>query len=75
MIEGADGTTITQINYDNGTVFTLDQSNTGEQKFVVPEGSFIYHAARRFALWEPNRDLNHSGGDIVKSIVVSSSDF
>ncbi|CAH7058690.1 Cadherin domain-containing protein [Vibrio chagasii] len=71
--EGADGTTITQINYDNGTVFTLDQSNTGEQKFVVAEGS-LYITLQGDVRFEPNRDLNHSGGDIVKSIVVSSSD-
>ena len=72
--EGADGTTITQINYDNGTVFTLDQSNMGEQKFVVAEGS-LYITLQGDVRFEPNRDLNHSGGDIVKSIVVSSSDF
>ncbi|CAH7094835.1 Cadherin domain-containing protein [Vibrio chagasii] len=71
--EGADGTTITQINYDNGTVFTLDQSITGEQKFVVAEGS-LYITLQGDVRFEPNRDLNHSGGDIVKSIVVSSSD-
>ncbi|WP_061032726.1 retention module-containing protein [Vibrio splendidus] len=71
--EGADGTTITQINYDNGTVFMLDQSNTGEQKFVVAEGS-LYITLQGDVRFEPNRDLNHSGGDIVKSIVVSSSD-
>ncbi|CAH7141326.1 Cadherin domain-containing protein [Vibrio chagasii] len=71
--EGADGTTITQINYDNGTVFTLDQSNTGEQKFVVAEGS-LYITLQGDVRFEPNRDLNHSSGDIVKSIVVSSSD-
>ncbi|KZX70017.1 hypothetical protein A3712_09650 [Vibrio sp. HI00D65] len=71
--EGADGTTITQINYD-GTVFTLDQSNAGEQKFVVAEGS-LYITLQGDVRFEPNRDLNHSGGDIVKSIVVSSSDF
>ncbi|NOH32501.1 retention module-containing protein [Vibrio chagasii] len=70
--EGADGTTITQINYD-GTVFTLDQSNTGEQKFVVAEGS-LYITLQGDVRFEPNRDLNHSGGDIVKSIVVSTSD-
>ncbi|MEZ8035281.1 retention module-containing protein [Vibrio crassostreae] len=71
--EGADGTTITQINYD-GTVFTLDQSNAGEQKFVVAEGS-LYITLQGDVRFEPNRDLNHSGGDIVKSIVVSSSDY
>ncbi|NOI38554.1 retention module-containing protein [Vibrio sp. 070316B] len=71
--EGADGTTITQINYDNGTVFTLDQSNTGEQKFVVAEGS-LYITLQGDVRFEPNRDLNHSNGDIVKSIVISSSD-
>ncbi|CAK1701617.1 Cadherin-like domain-containing protein [Vibrio crassostreae] len=72
-LEGADGTTITQINYD-GTVFTLDQSNAGEQKFVVAEGS-LYITLQGDVRFEPNRDLNHSGGDIVKSIVVSSSDY
>ncbi|WP_172379663.1 retention module-containing protein [Vibrio sp. Vb339] len=71
--EGADGTTITQINYD-GTVFTLDQSNAGEQKFVVAEGS-LYITLQGDVRFEPNRDLNHTGGDIVKSIVVSSSDY
>ncbi|MFV8461535.1 retention module-containing protein [Vibrio campbellii] len=71
--EGADGTTITQINYDNGTVFTLDQSNTGEQKFVVTEGS-LYVTLQGDVRFEPNRNLDHTSGDIVKSIVVTSSD-
>ncbi|MGI9874879.1 retention module-containing protein [Vibrio chagasii] len=71
--EGADGTTITQINYDNGTVFTLDQSNTGEQKFVVAEGS-LYVTLQGDVRFEPNRNLDHTSGDIVKSIVVTSSD-
>ncbi|TKE74672.1 hypothetical protein, partial [Vibrio sp. F12] len=53
-LEGADGTTITQINYDNGTVFTLDQSNTGEQKFVVAEGS-LYVTLQGDVRFEPNR--------------------
>ena len=48
--KGADGTTITQINYDNGTVFTLDQSDTGEQKFVVAEGSIISRCKAMCAL-------------------------
>ncbi|CAK1928202.1 T1SS-143 domain-containing protein [Vibrio crassostreae] len=72
-LEGADGTTITQINYDNGTVFTLDQSNTGEQKFVVAEGS-LYVTLQGDVRFEPNRNLDHTSGDIVKSIVVTSSD-
>ncbi|KAB0479107.1 retention module-containing protein [Vibrio chagasii] len=71
--EGADGTTITQINYDNGTVFTLDQNNTGEQKFVVAEGS-LYVTLQGDVRFEPNRNLDHTSGDIVKSIVVTSTD-
>ncbi|MFA0429250.1 retention module-containing protein [Vibrio sp. 10N.222.51.C5] len=71
--EGADGTTITQLTYDGGAVLTLDQSDTGEQKFDVPEGS-LYITLQGDVRFEPNRNLDHTGGDIVKSIVVTSSD-
>ncbi|NOI99613.1 retention module-containing protein [Vibrio kanaloae] len=71
--EGADGTTITQFTYDGGAVLTLDQSDTGEQKFDVAEGS-LYITLQGDVRFEPNRNLDHTGGDIVKSIVVTSSD-
>ena len=54
-------------------MFTLDQSNTGEQKFVVAEGS-LYVTLQGDVRFEPNRNLDHTSGDIVKSIVVTSSD-
>ncbi|MEZ9564333.1 retention module-containing protein [Vibrio artabrorum] len=71
--EGADGTTITQFTYDGGAVLTLDQSDTGEQKFDVAEGA-LYITLQGDVRFEPNRNLDHTGGDIVKSIVVTSSD-
>ena len=71
--EGADGTTITQFTYDGGAVLTLDQNDTGEQKFVVADGS-LYITLQGDIRFEPNRNLDHTGGDIVKSIVVTSSD-
>ncbi|QPK04435.1 retention module-containing protein [Vibrio kanaloae] len=71
--EGADGTTITQFTYDGGAVLTLDQSDTGEQKFDVAEGS-LYITLQGDVRFEPNHNLDHTGGDIVKSIVVTSSD-
>ncbi|OMO23099.1 retention module-containing protein [Vibrio lentus] len=72
--EGADGTTITQFTYDGGAVLTLDQNDAGEQKFVVADGS-LYITLQGNIRFEPNRNLDHTGGDIVKSIVVTSSDF
>ncbi|MEZ9549602.1 hypothetical protein, partial [Vibrio crassostreae] len=72
--EGADGATITQFTYDGGTVLTLDQNNTGEQKFVVAEGS-LYITIQGDVRFEPNRNLDHTSGDIVKQIEVTSSDF
>ncbi|MCZ8499338.1 hypothetical protein O9929_20650 [Vibrio lentus] len=39
--QSADGATITQFIYDNGSVITLDQNDTGEQKFVFAEGSLF----------------------------------
>ncbi|WP_019821907.1 retention module-containing protein [Vibrio splendidus] len=71
--EGADGTTITQFTYDGGAALTLDQSDTGEQKFDVAEGS-LYITLQGDVRFEPNRNLDHTSGDIVKSIVVTSSD-
>ncbi|MFA0097970.1 retention module-containing protein [Vibrio splendidus] len=71
--EGADGTTITQFTYDGGAALTLDQNDTGEQKFVVADGS-LYITLQGDIRFEPSRNLDHTGGDIVKSIVVTSSD-
>ncbi|MEZ8439037.1 retention module-containing protein [Vibrio splendidus] len=71
--EGADGTTITQFTYGGGAVLTLDQNDTGEQKFVVADGA-LYITLQGDIRFEPSRNLDHTGGDIVKSIVVTSSD-
>ena len=72
--EGADGTTITQFTYDGGAVLTLDQNDTGEQKFVVADGS-LFITLQGEVRFEPNRNLDHTlSEDIVKSIVVTSSD-
>ncbi|MFA0681905.1 cadherin-like domain-containing protein, partial [Vibrio splendidus] len=71
--EGADGTTITQFTYDGGAVLTLDQNDAGEQKFVVADGA-LYITLQGDIRFEPSRNLDHTGGDIVKSIVVTSSD-
>ncbi|WP_299689035.1 retention module-containing protein [uncultured Vibrio sp.] len=70
--QGADGATITQVTYD-GTVLTLDQTNDDEQAFTVTEGS-LFIKLNGDVRFEPARDLDHTGGDIVKSIVVASSD-
>ncbi|WP_135443267.1 retention module-containing protein [Vibrio tasmaniensis] len=72
--QSADGATITQITYDN-TVYTLNQGLTGEQLITVPEGK-LFVTLEGEIRFEPNRDLNHtSSEDIVKTIVVTSSDF
>ncbi|MEZ9159462.1 retention module-containing protein [Vibrio lentus] len=71
--EGADSTTITQFTYDGGAVLTLDQNDAGEQKFVVADGA-LYITLQGDIRFEPSRNLDHTGGDIVKSIVVTSSD-
>ncbi|MEZ9443540.1 retention module-containing protein [Vibrio sp. 10N.286.49.C3] len=72
--QSADGATITQITYDN-TVYTLNQGLTGEQLITVPEGK-LFVTLQGEVRFEPNRDLNHtSSEDIVKTIVVTSSDF
>ncbi|MFA0470496.1 retention module-containing protein, partial [Vibrio sp. 10N.222.51.E8] len=72
--QSADGATITQFTYD-GVVNTLDQSISGEQLFSFTEGK-LYITLEGEVRFEPNRDLDHSvSEDIVKSIVVTSSDF
>ncbi|WP_213865712.1 retention module-containing protein, partial [Vibrio crassostreae] len=72
--QSADGATITQFTYD-GVVNTLDQSISGEQQFSFTEGE-LYITLEGEVRFEPNRDLDHSvSEDIVKSIVVTSSDF
>ncbi|CAV18376.1 retention module-containing protein [Vibrio atlanticus] len=70
--QSADGTTITQFTYDNN-VYTLVQGTTGEQVFPVAEGK-LYITLEGDVRFEPNRNLNHSGGDIVKTITVTSED-
>ncbi|MCZ8487155.1 hypothetical protein O9992_01125 [Vibrio lentus] len=55
------------------TVLTLDKSdNTIEQGFVVADGS-LYITPAGDIRFEPSR-LDHTDGDIVKSIIVTSSD-
>ncbi|WP_133151699.1 retention module-containing protein, partial [Vibrio splendidus] len=72
--QSADGATITQFIYD-GVVNTLDQSISGEQQFSFTEGE-LFITLEGEMRFEPNRDLDHTTSeDIVKSIVVTSSDF
>ncbi|MCK6261748.1 retention module-containing protein [Vibrio sp. ZSDE26] len=69
----ADGTTITQFSYDSGDPIALNPAITGEQAFDVAEGT-LYITITGDVRFEPSRDLDHSAGDIVKSLVVTSSD-
>ncbi|MEZ8689380.1 retention module-containing protein, partial [Vibrio splendidus] len=72
--QSADGATITQFTYD-GQLRTLDQNDTGEQQFSFTEGE-LFITLEGEVRFEPNRDLDHTASeDIVKSIVVTSSDF
>ncbi|MEZ9258999.1 hypothetical protein AB4125_15615, partial [Vibrio splendidus] len=72
--QSADGATITQFTYD-GQLRTLDQNDTGEQQFSFTEGE-LFITLEGEVRFEPNRDLDHSvSEDIVKSIVVTSSDL
>ncbi|MEZ9451895.1 retention module-containing protein, partial [Vibrio splendidus] len=72
--QSADGATITQFTYD-GQLRTLDQNDTGEQQFSFTEGE-LFITLEGEVRFEPNRDLDHTvSEDIVKSIVVTSSDF
>ena len=68
----ADGSSVTQFTYD-GTVYTLDQTDSSEQEFIFTEGS-LFITTQGEVRFEPNRDLDHSAGDIVKNIVVTSID-
>ncbi|MEF1175076.1 hypothetical protein, partial [Vibrio sinaloensis] len=70
----ADGATITEFKFGDNPTQQLDQNVTGEQKFDYPEGS-LYITLDGEMRFEPNRDLDHSAGDIVKGIVVTSGDF
>ncbi|MEZ9416628.1 hypothetical protein AB4369_22695, partial [Vibrio sp. 10N.261.49.A5] len=73
-VQSADGATITQFVYD-GQLRTLVQSNTGEQRFDFTEGTLVI-TLQGDVRFEPNRDLVHTNNeDIVKTIVVTSSDF
>ncbi|MEZ8517073.1 retention module-containing protein, partial [Vibrio cyclitrophicus] len=72
--QSADGATITQFTYDGGTVITLDQNDNGEQQFSFTEGE-LFITIEGEVRFEPNRNLDHTvNEDIVKSIVVTSSD-
>ncbi|TKG02449.1 retention module-containing protein, partial [Vibrio sp. F13] len=71
--QSADGAVITQFTYDGGTAQTLDPTITGEQKFTFTEGD-VFVTIEGHVRFEPNRDLDHEDGDIVKSLVFTSSD-
>ncbi|MEZ9260579.1 hypothetical protein AB4125_23860, partial [Vibrio splendidus] len=65
--------TITQFTYD-GQVRTLDQTDNDEQQFSFTEGE-LFITLEGEVRFEPNRNLDHTASeDIVKSIVVTSSD-
>ncbi|MEZ9911082.1 hypothetical protein AB4371_21885, partial [Vibrio sp. 10N.261.51.A3] len=68
----ADGASVTQFTYD-GTAYSLDPNDATEQEFTFTEGS-LFITTQGEVRFEPNRDLDHSAGDIVKNIVVTSSD-
>ncbi|MFA0496687.1 hypothetical protein, partial [Vibrio sp. 10N.222.54.B11] len=73
--QSADGATITEFTYDGGTPLTLDQTDIGEQEFIFTEGS-LFITLEGEVRFEPNRNLDHTvSEDIVKSIVVTSSDL
>ncbi|MGC9493997.1 retention module-containing protein, partial [Vibrio genomosp. F10] len=71
--QGADGATITKFTFGGGDSIALDPAISGEQSFDFDEGT-LYITLSGELHFEPNRDLDHSGGDITKSIVVTSSD-
>ncbi|WP_133151473.1 hypothetical protein, partial [Vibrio tasmaniensis] len=73
-VQSADGATITQFVYD-GQLRTLVQTDTGEQRFGFTEGTLVI-TLQGEVRFEPNRNLDHTNNeDIVKTIVVTSSDF
>ncbi|MEF1230413.1 hypothetical protein QTO02_23550, partial [Vibrio fortis] len=71
--QSADGAVITQFTYDGGSAQTLDPTITGEQEFIFTEGS-VFVSIEGNVRFEPNRNLDHEDGDIVKSLVFTSSD-
>ena len=72
--QSADGALITEFKFGDEAVQQLDPSVVGEQKFDYLEGT-LYITTQGEMRFEPNRDLDHESGDIVKSIVVTSGDF
>ncbi len=72
--QSADGALITEFKFGDEVVQQLDPSVSGEQKFDYLEGT-LYITTQGEMRFEPNRDLDHESGDIVKSIVVTSGDF
>ncbi len=62
-----------QFTYD-GQLRTLDQNDNGERQFSFTEGE-LFITLQGEVRFEPNRNLDHTlSEDIVKSIVVTSSD-
>ncbi|MDN3684896.1 hypothetical protein QW180_20220 [Vibrio sinaloensis] len=64
--QSADGATITEFKFGDNTTQPLDQTITDEQTFDYPEGT-LYITLDGEMRFEPNRDLDHSAGDIVKN--------
>ncbi|CAK2754131.1 Cadherin-like domain-containing protein [Vibrio crassostreae] len=72
--QSADGAKITSFVYDGNTAQNLSPSVSGEQRFdFIGEGS-LFITTEGEIRFEPVRNLNHSGGDIVKIITVTSED-
>ncbi len=71
--QSADGATVTKFTYGSQPEESLVQTNTGEQEFVFTEGSLFINLEGDVR-FEPNRNLDHSAGDIVKTITVTSED-
>ncbi|MDK9799874.1 retention module-containing protein, partial [Vibrio sp. D449a] len=71
-VQGADGAAITQFTYD-GAVRNLDPNDTGEQEFQFLEGS-LFVTLDGNVRFEPNRNLDQTDGDIVKTVILTSSD-
>ena len=72
--DSADGATVTQFMYGTDGPFVLDQTNFTEQEFAVADGK-LFVKLDGSVRFEPDRNLDHSGGDIVRTITVTTSDF
>ncbi|MGL6312240.1 retention module-containing protein, partial [Vibrio sp. WXL103] len=72
--QGADGAAVISFVYDgDGTSepFVLDQSQTDYQPFEVEDG-IIFIKTTGEMYFEPNRNLDHSAGEIIDSYVTAT---